>query len=116
MSMDPILRPSESFCASAARISLAFGARLPRRDFDSASIFFMSAALFCGITSVQGARVTSSRGSVRRWVPGSKLERESISSPQNSTRTGSGSLGEKKSTIPPRRLNWPGPSIWASRV
>ena len=116
LSIEPIRRPFFSFSASPRSTSLALGAFFPRREAASFSIFCARNAGFSGMTSTQGASVTWGMDSVRRWLSMSKLERESTSSPQNSTRTGALALGEKKSTMPPRWLNCPGPSIWSSRV
>ena len=68
-----------------------------------------------GRVSAAGRTLQRSRLSVRRWLAVSKLDMESISSPQNSTRRGWAREGEKKSSMPPRRENWPGPSTWAAR-
>ena len=45
-----------------------------------------------------------------RWSVGSKARSESISSPKNSIRMGSGIDGGKMSTIPPRRADSPRPA------
>ena len=68
-----------------------------------------------GSVSAAGRIVQRPICSVRRWVETSKRPMESISSPQNSMRTGSVSEGEKKSRMPPRRANWPGPSTCVQR-
>ena len=54
--------------------------------------------------------------STRRWVSTLKVEMVSTSSPQNSTRKGSGIWGGKKSKMPPRRENWQTPSTWPARA
>ena len=66
----------------------------------SFSIFCARNAGFSGMTSTQGASVTWGMDSVRRWLSMSKLERESTSSPQNSTRTGALALGDIGSFFP----------------
>ena len=68
-----------------------------------------------GSASAAGSITHSSMCSVRRWLDISKCAIESISSPQNSIRTGSVSCGEKKSRMPPRRAYWPGPSTCSVR-
>ena len=45
-----------------------------------------------------------------RWSVGSKERSESISSPKNSIRIGSGRDGGKTSTMPPRRADSPRPA------
>ena len=48
-----------------------------------------------------------SRFSMDRWLSGSKLRMESISSPQSSILQGASSVSENTSRIPPRTANWP---------
>ena len=57
-----------------------------------------------------GSRTAGSMRATVRWSVGSKARSESISSPKNSIRIGSGSDGGKTSTIPPRRANSPRPA------
>ena len=57
-----------------------------------------------------GSSRAASTLAVRRWVPGSKVPMESISSSKNSQRTGCSIRGEKTSRMPPRRANCPTPS------
>ena len=61
-----------------------------------------------------GRSTTSSSAPTVRWSVGSKARSESISSPKNSTRTGSGADGGKTSTMPPRRANSPRPATSAA--
>ena len=63
--------------------------------------------------SAAGSMQHSETASVRRWVAVSKKPIESTSSPQNSILTGSGYMGEKKSSMPPRRAYCPAPSTCA---
>ncbi len=60
--------------------------------------------------SLAGRRVAVFAGPTVRWSVGSNRRSESISSPKNSSRTGSDSPGGKTSTIPPRRANSPRPA------
>ena len=110
--------PPRSLSASARNAAASAAAFSPvrRRAYLSAnaSISRQSASVppraSGGSVSAAGRMVHSFICSVRRCVAMSKLPMESISSPQNSMRTGSLSAGEKKSSMPPRRANCPCPS------
>ena len=69
-----------------------------------------------GSTSAAGSSRAVSTLAVRRWVPGSKVPMESISSSKNSHRTGWSIRGENTSRMPPRRANCPTPSTCSHRV
>ncbi len=56
-----------------------------------------------------------STASTVRWSVGSNARSESISSPKNSIRIGSGIDGGKTSTMPPRRANSPRPATSSDR-
>ena len=62
-----------------------------------------------GTRSRAGGRARATAPTLR-WSVGSKARRESISSPNNSIRTGSGADGGNTSTMPPRRANSPRPA------
>ena len=70
----------------------------------------------CGRVSAAGRKTAVEIFSVRRWVAGSNSPMVSISSPQNSVRTGASAAGENTSSRLPRRANCPGPSTWSHRV
>ena len=57
-----------------------------------------------------GSSTTRSTLPVVRWSVGSNARSESISSPNDSIRTGSSAEGGKTSTMPPRRANSPRPA------
>ncbi len=59
------------------------------------------------MTSRTGNTTASLISAVDRWVSGSNSRKDSMVSPKNSMRTGFSWSGEKKSMIPPRRLNSP---------
>ncbi len=61
-----------------------------------------------------GRRTADSSVPTVRWSVGSNERSESISSPKNSIRMGSGSDGGKTSTIPPRRADSPRPATSAT--
>ena len=67
-----------------------------------------------GTRTRAGARPRSTVPTVR-WSVGSNARSESISSPKNSIRIGSGSDGGKTSTMPPRRANSPRPATSSDR-
>ena len=92
--MHPMCRSFFSLSASRSSTSFAAGAALPRSVFACASSFFARILMLSGTTSTAGEMVTSVIWSVRRCVSASKYEMVSISSPQNSTRTGAFPPGE----------------------
>ena len=76
----------------------------------------MPPSLQRGSTSPAGSSSAESTLALRRWVPGSKVPMESISSSKNSQRTGCSIRGEYTSRMPPRRANWPTPSTCSQRT
>ncbi len=62
-----------------------------------------------------GSTCVSCTSVVERWSRTSKSRIETISSPQNSMRTGSPAVTEKTSRMPPRTANWPTSSTRATR-
>ena len=96
--------PPANRSRSAASRSGSFAARRP-------SASRSAAAPPCGWrNSDAGRRTASSSEPTVRWSVGSNARSESISSPKNSIRTGSGADGGKTSTRPPRRANSPRPA------
>ena len=91
------------------------GAFLPRSERAWARIRSDNTFLLSINTSLEGVMRMLGSISVRRWVSGSNSERVSISSSQNSTRTGEEIPGVQKSTMPPRTEKRPGPSVSSLR-
>ena len=89
---------------SAASRSGSFRAIVPSRSRSSATPPGGSR------NSLAGSSTASSTGPIVRWSVGSNARSESISSPKNSSRIGSGRDGGKTSTMPPRRANSPLPA------
>ena len=87
----------------ARRLRAAVSAGRPRRARARARVPVPSR------NSLAGSSAAASTGPLPRWSAGSKARRDSISSPNHSTRTGSGWPAGKTSTMPPRRANSPRP-------
>lgn len=110
------MMPSEIRAISPSSFSLASLPRVPRMFFIAPCKSFTSRSGLSATTSAAGVMSTRLTVSTRRWVSVLKVEIVSISSPQNSTRKGSGMWGGKKSRMPPRWENWQTPSTWSQRV
>ena len=97
---------------------MAFSMAAARRPFSLARALRRAAAVSGAepnSTSRAGLMCSFSKSPSRRWLSTSKVERVSISSPQYSHRAGLLASGGQMSTMPPRTLNWPGPSTWPRR-